>query len=376
MDADIVIGANLGDEGKGSVVASLTKATDGEVLNVLTNGGSQRAHSILTEDGSFTFKHFGSGTYHGADSYYSRFFIINPMQFVKEYNELTERGISLKGKIFCDPRVRWSTPYDMMANQIIEHLRGENKHGSCGMGIWETVLRCHHSLTEDAVKFAVFVNMPLMDKLAYLTKVKKYYDKRIGSIPKEWLSIWNSPTLALHFIEDCQFMYDNITLMMQEEFSFRSEHYERVIFENGQGLMLNSTGKDIAGTTPSSTGCFESMAIAYSMGIKNSNVHYVTRPYMTRHGRGFLDKENKRDEISSGIQMDRTNHYNIFQEDFRYAPLDINELNNRITDDYKKCRLGKPKLIVDVTHCDEMDRVDEFKKHFINVNTYDDALIK
>ena len=44
MDADIVIGANLGDEGKGSVVASLTKATDGEVLNVLTNGGSQRAH--------------------------------------------------------------------------------------------------------------------------------------------------------------------------------------------------------------------------------------------------------------------------------------------------------------------------------------------
>ena len=54
----------------------------------------------------------------------------------------------------------------------------------------------------------------------------------------------------------------------------------------------------------------------------------------------------------------------------------IDELNNRITDDYKKCRLGNPKLIVDVTHCDEMDRVDEFKKHFINVNTYDDALIK
>lgn len=94
------------------------------------------------------------------------------MQFVKEYNELTERGISLKGKIFCDHRVRWSTPYDMMANQIIEHLRGKDKHGSCGMGIWETVLRYHNSEIEDIVKFAAFVNMPLMDKLAYLTKVK------------------------------------------------------------------------------------------------------------------------------------------------------------------------------------------------------------
>ena len=86
--ASIVIGANYGDEGKGTVVATQTKHAEGSVLNVLTNGGAQRGHSILTEDGSMTFQHFGSGTYHGADSYYSRFFILNPMQFVKEYNTL------------------------------------------------------------------------------------------------------------------------------------------------------------------------------------------------------------------------------------------------------------------------------------------------
>ena len=34
-----------------------------------------------------------------------------------------------------------STPYDMMINQIIEESRGINKHGSCGIGIWETILR-------------------------------------------------------------------------------------------------------------------------------------------------------------------------------------------------------------------------------------------
>lgn len=138
---DIIIGANLGDEGKGTVTATITKNADGKVLNILSNGGSQRGHSILTENGSFTFCHFGSGTYHGADNYYSEYFIINPMSFVKEYNELKRRGICLDNKVHCSPMVRWSSPYDMMANQIIEELRGETKHGSCGMGIWETVRR-------------------------------------------------------------------------------------------------------------------------------------------------------------------------------------------------------------------------------------------
>ena len=57
MRARIVIGSNYGDEGKGTVVASYAKRSD-SVLNVLTNGGAQRGHSILTEDGSITFQHF------------------------------------------------------------------------------------------------------------------------------------------------------------------------------------------------------------------------------------------------------------------------------------------------------------------------------
>ena len=78
MKARIVIGSNYGDEGKGTVVASYAKNSQ-NVLNVLTNGGAQRGHSILTKDGSITYQHFGSGTYFGADSYYSRFFILNTM---------------------------------------------------------------------------------------------------------------------------------------------------------------------------------------------------------------------------------------------------------------------------------------------------------
>jgi adenylosuccinate synthase len=46
MNARIIIGSNYGDEGKGTVVATYTKQLS-NVLNVLTNGGAQRGHSIL-----------------------------------------------------------------------------------------------------------------------------------------------------------------------------------------------------------------------------------------------------------------------------------------------------------------------------------------
>ena len=361
---DIIIGANLGDEGKGTVTATITKNADGKVLNILTNGGSQRGHSILTENGSFTFCHFGSGTYHGADNYYSEYFIINPMSFVKEYNELKRRGICLDNKVHCSPMVRWSSPYDMMANQIIEELRGETKHGSCGMGIWETVRRYVKS-EKTAYTFKEFMSSPLPIKLGVLMGIKSYFEELIGEIPSTWKHIWNSSVLVDHFIEDCKFMHNII------DYNVNPNIYNRVIFENGQGLMLCDTGKDIAGTTPSMTDSSYALRIAKKMGLNDITLHYVTRPYLTRHGKGYLDKEIKRGTISSSIEMDRTNHYNIFQDDFRYAPLDITQLKERI----KKDNRHNLKYKIDLTHCDEMDREKEFKDIFKDVVLYDNALI-
>ena len=90
--ARIVVGANNGDEGKATVVAKYSKGKQ-NVLNILTNGGSQRGHSVITDKGEHTFQHFGSGSYYGAHNYYSSFFIINPMQFRKEWDELVVKTL-------------------------------------------------------------------------------------------------------------------------------------------------------------------------------------------------------------------------------------------------------------------------------------------
>lgn len=360
MKARIIIGANLGDEGKGTITARYTKQAEGPVLNVLTNGGAQRAHSILTEDGSFTFQHFGSGTYHGADNYFSEYFILNPMQFVKEYDELRFRGVKI-GKIYRDPKCMWSTPWDMMANQIIEEMRGKAKHGSCGMGIWETVKRYRRQV---CISFDDFLTFNDKDKIAYLNSVKGYYERR-RFIPDHWKEIWNSDGLRDHFIMDCKIMESATTTLLLPE------QYNEVIFENGQGLMLCDTGINTPGTTPSYTDSRDAIAlINKKFKTDDVSVHYVTRSYMTRHGNGYLDRERNHKHISSDIQEDRTNHFNENQGEFRYGILNISDLKNRIYDDNHRYE-----RIVEVTHCDEMDQEAQFRKTFSNVNFYGTAQV-
>ena len=352
--ARIVIGANYGDEGKGTVVAHYAMHADGSVLNILTNGGAQRGHSILTEHGSITFQHFGSGTYHGADNYYSCFFILNPMQFVQEYETL----IVKPKHIYRDSRCRWTTPYDSLANLITEQQRG--RHASCCMGIWNTIQRTN---SISSVSFDDFLKME--EPTLFLNSVKRYYEKRI-TVPDSWKVVWNSPVLQAHFINDCRFMAAHTQVA-----TLAALHHDNLIFENGQGLLLCDTGQDSYDTTPSNTGILYSLALLKDMPDIDTTAHYVTRPYLTRHGDGDIDHASRRASIAQSIKEDRTNHYNEFQGEFRYGHLDIPALQQRILADHRDV-----KFELELTHCDEMDRVAAFKQIFPTVNVYDSALIK
>ena len=87
-DIKIVIGANFGDEGKGKLTDYYTKNADNCIV-VCSNGGAQRGHTVLKSDGTrHVFHHFGSGTLNGADTYLPEDFILNPLVFREEWEEL------------------------------------------------------------------------------------------------------------------------------------------------------------------------------------------------------------------------------------------------------------------------------------------------
>ena len=139
----IVIGANFGDEGKGLMTDYFCHQAEQRNENcivVLHNGGAQRGHTVTTPTGiKHIFHHFGSGTFCGADTYCSKDFILNPMIFSQEFDELKVLGY--EPKVYIHPLCKITTPFDMILNQIIEEHRSGNRHGSCGVGIYETLLR-------------------------------------------------------------------------------------------------------------------------------------------------------------------------------------------------------------------------------------------
>ena len=73
----------------------------GKCLTILSNGGAQRGHTVV-RDVRHVFRHFGSGTFAGADTYFPAEFIVNPMIFMKEYRHPSAGGVHVKYKSFSE----------------------------------------------------------------------------------------------------------------------------------------------------------------------------------------------------------------------------------------------------------------------------------
>lgn len=332
----VIIGANYGDEGKGlttDFIAHNEIEQGRQTIVVCSNGGAQRGHTVELSDGRrHVFHHFGSGTLAGAETYLPNQFIVNPLIFVKEFDDL-QKTFGIRPICTVHPECLVSTPFDMILNQIVEENRGDNKHGSCGVGIWETIVR-------NGARFDELCNMSDNDIIIYLRTVRdQFFNKRLNyygidlssPVYTKWKDIIYDRNLMHNFIVDFRYMASNIKTTSIES-CLRS--YDSIIFENGQGLLLDQKFGDHS--TPSNTGLKNPMEIINRSGIMKSdiliNTLYVTRPYLTRHGADPNFKEDH-DLSIRNLHEDKTNVYNIHQGNIKYGLLDKKSLQDRIYED-------------------------------------------
>lgn len=358
IDFHTVIGANAGDEGKGTITAQIA-ANSSRVLNVLTNGGAQRGHTVVFEDGDKlikkTNKHFGSATFLHAANYFSSSFILDPMQFKVEYGSYATYFEF--GKFYRHPHCRWVTPFDIMANQAEAKARGV--HNTCGMGIWKTIQRYTNSCYN--MTFDQFIELDFDHRFEYLKSIAKYYEpEMIRYNQKEYDIFFNDETIQMsliyHFISDCEFMHMH-TVLIDSNFFKLDMDFDTIICENGQGLAIGDDGIDNAQKTPTKAG-LAAVPREFEDYIRqnhvSNNIHYVSRTYETRHGDDVTFNEMSAHNISSYIKEDTDNHFNMWQGNFKYAPLDVGKLNERIAKDLKGYS-GSLIINLDLTHCDEVE---------------------
>ncbi len=318
-----VIGAQFGDEGKGLITDYYSHH---EALVVRYNGGAQAGHTVVLPDGRrHVFAHFGSGSFKAACTLLSRFFVINPVLFREEHEAPTLQGV--RRTVYVDPRARVTTPFDMMLNCAAEEARGANRHGSCGVGINETVTR------DDAgVDFDLMVNDLISDGLlrARLTRIQQeWVPQRCAQLG---MPVPTDSLLAVtdRFIEDCHFFLDHVTIVNDASAIKASPE---LIFEGAQGLMLDELADGFPHVTRSRTGLPNVIALLRDAGRRHErlDVSYVTRCYTTRHGAGPLTGE-----LSGhpwGWTGPETNVENKHQGQFRYAHLNGPALLHAIVTD-------------------------------------------
>jgi adenylosuccinate synthase len=364
--ARVVVGAAFGDEGKGLVTDYYTQKKGYERhLVIRYNGGAQAGHTVVTPDGKrHVFGHFGSGTFNGARTFLSRYFIVNPLLFKKEYERLREKGVAVD-KVFVDPSASVTCHLDMLLNMAMEDARGTKRHGSCGVGINETVRRC----TNPAYTISVA-------DLAHTEHLRR----RIEVIRRDWLShrlreqllpattldskmdMIQSEANTEQWLEAVQFFNEH-TYWMQPEALIEDW---KITFEGAQGLLLDQGNLGFhPHLTPSSTGLTNVFPLAKELGIKFLDISYVTRCYGTRHGAGPLPFELKKEELYKGIE-DETNLPHGYQGNLRFAPLNIDLMRSAINTDRGELSGVRMTRELVVTCMDQIDKKTEPVQAVIN----------
>ena len=322
-----VIGAGFGDEGKGLVTDALAEALGPAVLVVRSNGGAQAGHTVQTPDGRrHVFHHVGSGSFAGAPTHLSRFFVSHPILLAEEVAAL--RSLGAEPRISADPRGYVTTPWDMMVNQLLEQSRGGARHGSCGLGFGETVGRCEES--RFPLRVADLARPDLAERLRAVRD--RWAPQRLAALGLDDLTgdeaeRLRSDTILERFVEDCTAFLDRVRIVPDAAIT----DGRRLLFEAAQGLMLDQDQGAFPFVTRSRTGLANMLAVAREAGIESIEAVYLHRCYLTRHGRGPMPDER---DISADFAVDDpTNVPNDWQERLRFGHADLDAVAGAVRSD-------------------------------------------
>ena len=324
--ATVIVGANFGDEGKGLAVDAIV-GSNPDAAVIRFNGGAQAGHTVVTADGRrHVFSHFGAGSFAGAATFLSRFFVVQPQIFAGESAELA--GIGVTPSVYIDPEARVTTPFDVLVNRWVEELRAGGRHGSVGVGFGETIERAGRgyplavrdlgddvSLTQ---ALAAIRDAWLPARLAELGVPFTAERRRAAA----------DPAVIGRYLAEIDVLRERATPAPVDAVLGR----ERLVFEGAQGLLLDmDRGSTFPYLTRSSTGIRNALAVAADAGIGRLDVCYMTRAYLTRHGAGPLANEVPR--LAFAEVVDPTNQPNPWQGVMRLAPLDLDLLRTTIAAD-------------------------------------------
>lgn len=371
-DVKIVIGANYGDEGKGLMTRHFALDAKSKGMNpivVFSNGTAQRGHTVdYSENMRHVYHHFGSGTGDNIPTYFAKTFLIHPMEYHREYNELIKQGI-IPPYSYYEMEAKVITPFDMVVDHATEEWiaiqNGEREFGSCGFGSW-CAAEDRIPMGRTAYSICAFKNfkaVPLLMEEIWKDCLAILAIRGVDLERTSFASLLKDRTVVINnFINDLKFFFNHSGMVPFSKL-FNTSSFDSFVFENGQGLGLDMNVKNDWHTT-SNTGIINPYSLLADENDFSAEVCYVTRSYLTRHGIGPLEEAVQKKDINVNMR-DKTNVPNEFQGSLRYGYLGDKDQQERIRNDFANV-LFDPRFgySMAVTHTNEFDCEKDNSKYF------------
>ncbi len=288
--ADLIVGLQWGDEGKGKIVDHMAQTHD---YVCRFAGGHNAGHTIVIGDKKYALHLIPSGVLNPeAKNIVGNGVVLSPADFIKEMEQFDH----LEGRLFLSDKAHILLPYHAQIDQARERLKGDKAIGTTGKGIGpaygDKVARVGHRLGE------LLEPAKLTEKImAYFEMNKPVFDAMGVKAPVEaelLAELEGYRNVLTPFITDTtQLMWQ----ILNEE--------KKVLLEGAQGTMLDIDHGTYPYVTSSTT---VSAGACSGLGINPKDIGQVTgiaKAYCTRVGNGPFPSE---DNGEAGDRLREAGH--------------------------------------------------------------------
>ena len=274
--ADLIVGLQWGDEGKGKIVDHMAQTHD---YVCRFAGGHNAGHTIVIDGKKYALHLIPSGVLNPeAKNIVGNGVVLSPKDFIEEMAQFGD----LRGRLFLSDKAHILLPYHAVIDQARERLKGDKAIGTTGKGIGpaygDKITRVGHRLGEllepaklrDKIIEYFSVNKPIFDAMGV--------EAPDGDALLEELEGYKA-ALEPYITDTVQMMWR----ILDED--------KKVLLEGAQGTMLDIDHGTYPYVTSSTT---VSAGACAGLGINPKDIGKVTgiaKAYCTRVGNGPFPSE-------------------------------------------------------------------------------------
>jgi len=274
--ADLIVGIQWGDEGKGKIVDMLAQKYD---MVCRSQGGHNAGHTIWVDGVRYALHLVPSGVLNkDAVNIIGNGVVLAPESLIEEMEQFK----NLEGRLFISDKAHLNLPYHSLVDIAREKLKGDKAIGTTGKGIGpayaDKINRVGHRVGElldvdklcDAIQAEFSLNKPLYDALHVKVPNREDLMSELG-LYKEKLApfIANTTNMVWDALDNCK----------------------KILLEGAQGTLLDIDHGTYPYVTSSST---VSAGACAGLGISPKDIGVVTgivKAYTTRVGHGPFPTE-------------------------------------------------------------------------------------